>query len=398
MKFENGAVTYASGMRWLAISLMCATVTACGTTHGPVRKSHGKEYFSESEYGVKASPRVAYGNNIPKGGGRYMLGNPYVVKGQWYYPKEDFSYSKVGIASWYGSAFHGRVTANGEVYDQNSLTAAHPTFPLPSYARVTNVENGSSIVVRVNDRGPYHPGRIIDLSNKTAQMLDLKDSGTGDVRVQYVGKAPLDGHDEPYLMASYIPKGSRLMNPGGQIATGVMVASNSKRITADELPDYAPAPNRAPRRPAVALAPVAAPAAYSQTAYAGSTPTSNYGRSAQDPNLVWGGQAPMPRPAPVQSAAQMAPAQAMPSGGVFEVVLPQIGPIPYERPDFYRGAVPVASLETPLVAGYQEAPVRTTKVELAFDAVMVRNDGLTQQSILASYHRQHQAQSETAAD
>ncbi len=393
MKFENGAVTYATGMRWFAISLMCATVTACGTTHGPVKRSHGKEYFSEKEYGVKASPRVAYGNNIPRGGGRYMVGNPYQVKGQWYYPKEDYSYNKVGIASWYGDAFHGRLTANGEVYDQLNLTAAHPTFPLPSYARVTNIENGSSVIVRVNDRGPYHPGRIIDLSNKTADLLDLKGSGTGDVRVQYVGRAPLDGHDQPYLMASYIPKGSRLpgFTPGGgQIATGVMVASNTRRITADELPAYASTPERAPRRMAPALAPAPAavpvPSSYSTVAYAGSTPTSGYGRaaSAQAPAMVWGGQMP---------AGQAALPQAAPSAQM-AVILPEIGPIPYERPDYYRGAVPVASLDSPLEAAYQDAPVKTVTVQLAFDAVMVRNDGLTQDSILAAYHRQHQAKTQ----
>jgi rare lipoprotein A len=375
-------------MRWFAISLMCATVTACGTTQGPAKKrSHGKEYFSESEYGVKASPRVAYGNNIPKGGGRYMLGNAYEVKGKWYYPKEDYAYNKVGIASWYGDAFHGRLTANGEVYDQLSLTAAHPTFPLPSYARVTNVENGSSIVVRVNDRGPYHPGRIIDLSNKTADMLDLKDSGTGDVRVQYVGKAPLDGHDQPYLMASYIPKGSRLPGfvPGGQIATGVMVASNTKRITADELGDYEVTPQRAPRRTAPALAPVPA-AVPIPVAYSGSTPTSGYNRAqAPEPNMVWGGQMP----------AGQAPAPQMAPTGQITVILPAIGPIPYERPDSFRGAVPMASLDTPLEAAYQEAPVKTVTVQLAFDAVMVRNDGLTQDSILAAYHRQHEAKTQT---
>jgi rare lipoprotein A (peptidoglycan hydrolase) len=87
-------------------------------------------------------------------------------------PKEDKRYAKVGLASWYGDAFHGRLTANGEVYDMTHLTAAHPTMPLPSYARVTNLKNGSSVIVRVNDRGPYHEGRIIDVSERAAQMLD----------------------------------------------------------------------------------------------------------------------------------------------------------------------------------------------------------------------------------
>ncbi|KZS51650.1 MULTISPECIES: septal ring lytic transglycosylase RlpA family protein [Rhizobium] len=365
MKLEYGAASFATTARWLAISAMCATVAACGTTQAvPKKKSHGKEYFSESEYGVKASPRVATGNNIPKGGGRYIVGNPYEVKGRWYYPKEDFSYNKVGVASWYGSAFHGRLTANGEVYDQMHLSAAHPTFPLPSYARVTNLESGSSVIVRVNDRGPYHEGRIIDLSNKTADMLDLQHSGTGKVRVQYVGRARMDGHDMPYLMASYVPKGSRIpgVNPEGQIATGVMVASSSRKITRDQLQnseDYE--------------TPANVPVPMSATSYAGSTPSARYNA------------------APVAAPALAAPAHVLVAPSApsatnaapsFDqmVVLPEIGPMPYERP---LGS---------LALGYQNEDVKTVTVDLAFDAVMVRNDGLTQESILAATKR-HQAKS-----
>jgi len=365
MKLEYGAASFATTARWLAISAMCATVAACGTTQAvPKKKSHGKEYFSESEYGVKASPRVATGNNIPKGGGRYIVGNPYEVKGRWYYPKEDFSYNKVGVASWYGSAFHGRLTANGEVYDQMHLSAAHPTFPLPSYARVTNLESGSSVIVRVNDRGPYHEGRIIDLSNKTADMLDLQHSGTGKVRVQYVGRARMDGHDMPYLMASYVPKGSRIpgVNPEGQIATGVMVASNSRKITRDQLQsseDYE--------------TPANVPVPMSATSYAGSTPSARYNA------------------APVAAPALAAPAHVLVAPSApsatnaapsFDqmVVLPEIGPMPYERP---LGS---------LALGYQNEDVKTVTVDLAFDAVMGRNDGLTQDSILAATKR-HQAKS-----
>lgn len=214
---------------------MCAVAASCSTTkeHTPRKKQRSKEYFSESEYGVKASPRVYYGRNVPKGGGRDQTGKPYQVKGKWYVPKEDKSYDKKGLASWYGSAFHGRLTANGEVYDQYHLSAAHPTFPLPSYARVTNLENGDSVIVRVNDRGPYHPGRIIDLSNKAAEMLEVQNKGTVKVRVQYVGRARMDGKDMPFLMASFTKKGERIKryNPGGEIATGVMVASNDKKFT-----------------------------------------------------------------------------------------------------------------------------------------------------------------------
>lgn len=221
--------------RLLAISLMCAAAASCASTKDTTtqKKRRSKEYFAESEYGVKASPRVAYGRNIPKGGGRDITGKPYRVKGKWYVPKEDKDYDKVGLASWYGSAFHGRLTANGEIYDQYHLSAAHPTFPLPSYARVTNLENGDSVIVRVNDRGPYHPGRIIDLSNKAAEMLEVQNKGTVKVRVQYVGRARMDGKDMPFLMASFTRKGDRLkrFNPGGEIATGVMVASNDKKFS-----------------------------------------------------------------------------------------------------------------------------------------------------------------------
>jgi len=359
MKLEYGAASFATGVRWLALAAMCAAVTACGTTsQAPKKRAHGKEYFSEKEYGVKASPRVVEGGPIPKGGGRYLVGNPYQVKGKWYYPQEDFSYSKTGIASWYGSAFHGRLTANGEVYDQLSISAAHPTFPLPSYARVTNIENGSSIIVRVNDRGPYHEGRIIDLSNKTADLLDMKHSGTGRVRVQYVGKARMDGHDMPYLMASYTPKGSRIpsVDPGGQIASGVMVASNDHRITSDQLRSLGTL--TVPQTSKV-------PVPMSATAYGGSTPSARYNA------------APVPAQAPAQAFGTM----AAPQGYGEMVVLPDIGPIPYERPNGWGSS---------LAMGYQET--ETVTVPIAFDAVMVRNDGLTQESILAAYKRQYAKQ------
>ena len=190
------------------------------------KKTRSKESFSESEYGVKASPRVAFrGWRLQRGSGRDQLGKPYQVRGRWYYPKEDKHYAKVGLASWYGDAFHGRLTANGEIYDMKHLTAAHPTMPLPSYARVTNLKTGSSVIVRVNDRGPYHEGRIIDVSERAAQMLDYANIGTAQVKVEYVGRAPLDGDDDQYLMASYHP-GNRAPDPSDGLPTGVMVAMN----------------------------------------------------------------------------------------------------------------------------------------------------------------------------
>ena len=117
-------------------------------------------------------------------GGVYKVGEPYQVGGVWYTPVEDYRYDETGIASWYGADFHGRATANGETYDMNEVTAAHKTLPMPSLARVTNLENGRSLIVRVNDRGPFVAGRIVDLSRRSAQLLGLEGQGTGKVRVQ----------------------------------------------------------------------------------------------------------------------------------------------------------------------------------------------------------------------
>lgn len=113
----------------------------------------------------------------------YKIGKPYQVSGVWYYPKADYKYSETGIASWYGPGFHGKRTANGEVYDENGLTAAHKTLPMPSLVRVTNLENGRSIQVRVNDRGPFETGRIIDMTRRGAQLLGFVERGTARVRV-----------------------------------------------------------------------------------------------------------------------------------------------------------------------------------------------------------------------
>lgn len=220
----------------VAIAATAGFLAACTSTQPKAMvnvKKQSKEYFAESEYGVKASPRVtAKESNLPRGGGRDQIGKPYKIKGKVYYPKEEKGYKKTGLASWYGDAFHGRLTANGEIYDMTNLTAAHPTMPLPSYARVTNLANGSSVVVRVNDRGPYSNNRLIDLSKRAAEMLDYTETGTAKVRVEYVGRAPLDGEDDQYLMASYRP-GNRAPDPSDGMPTGVMIAMNGPTPTTD---------------------------------------------------------------------------------------------------------------------------------------------------------------------
>jgi rare lipoprotein A len=191
------------------MSALCLTLAACSSA--PTGKKKVK--FSEAKYGVPASPKIVTGNKpVPKGGGRFVVGKPYKVAGKWYHPKDDPNYQSVGLASWYGPTFHGRQTANGEVFDRNALTAAHTTMPLPSYARVTNLENGRSLIVRVNDRGPFHGKRTIDLSERAATMLDTKSKGVAKVKVEYIGRARLDGLDEKYLLASY--RGPGAVQPG----------------------------------------------------------------------------------------------------------------------------------------------------------------------------------------
>ncbi|MDP1868685.1 MAG: septal ring lytic transglycosylase RlpA family protein [Bradyrhizobium sp.] len=157
----------------------------------------------DPKYGVSSSPRVvAMGDPVPKGGGTYRVGKPYTVAGRVYVPEDDPNYRAEGMASWYGDDFHGRLTANGEVFDMTSLTAAHPTLPIPSYARVTNLSNGKSLIVRVNDRGPYHGNRLIDVSNRASELLEFKSKGVARVRVEYVGRAPLEGSDDRQLVAT----------------------------------------------------------------------------------------------------------------------------------------------------------------------------------------------------
>jgi len=143
-------------------------VSACSTTRGPVRApTPGPSTTSDQVQG-----------------GRYKIGNPYQVDGVWYYPAENYAYREEGVASWYGDDFHGKRTANGERFDMNSVSAAHPTLPMPSMVKVTNLDNGRQLNVRINDRGPYKSRRIIDLSRRAAQLLGFDLIGTARVRVE----------------------------------------------------------------------------------------------------------------------------------------------------------------------------------------------------------------------
>ena len=182
--------------RGAAIAVACLMLANCASSN----KFAGRV---DPKYGVSSSPRVVeFGEPVPKGGGTYRIGRPYIVAGRIYVPEEDVNYREEGTASWYGDDFHGRLTANGEVFDMGALTAAHPTLPMPCYARVTNLSNGKSLIVRVNDRGPYHGNRLIDVSNKAAELLEFKGNGVARVRVEYVGRAPIEGSDDRQLIAT----------------------------------------------------------------------------------------------------------------------------------------------------------------------------------------------------
>ncbi|TCR66638.1 rare lipoprotein A [Bosea sp. BK604] len=226
------------------------------------RRGRSKEIgaFPSSKYGP-ASPRVvADGEPVPKGGGRQLVGRPYSVAGKRYAPYDKpVGYTQIGTASWYGEAFHGRRTANGEVYDRLGISAAHPTMPLPAYARVTNLLNSRSIIVRVNDRGPYHSGRVMDVSQKTADALAFRHLGTARIKLEYLGQASLAGSDDRLLLATLRTDGQPAAIPGTSART--MVASNapvlvdrSRSADLDEVP-----PREESFRPEPAPAPVSQP-------------------------------------------------------------------------------------------------------------------------------------------
>lgn len=166
--------------------------------------------------------------------GDYKVGKPYQIAGVWYYPKVDMTYDRTGIASWYGPGFHGRRTANGEIFDQNALTAAHPTLPMPSMVLVTNLDNGRVLKVRINDRGPFKNGRIIDLSRRSAQLLGFERKGTAKVRVQIL-------EDETRQLAA--------VAQGKQLAAAAPEAVPVEGVSAVSLDD--PAASQGPAAPAV---------------------------------------------------------------------------------------------------------------------------------------------------
>lgn len=180
----------------LSLSVAACSGSGTSTSSAPVVSS------------APTSPGAANGERAPDHPGALKVGNPYQINGVWYHPAIDFDYRETGIASWYGPGFHGKQTANGEIYDQNLLTAAHRTLPMPSMVKVTNLENGRQLTLRVNDRGPFSRGRIIDVSSRAADLLDFKGQGVARVRVEIL-------EDESRRLAA------------GSGATGTSVAASS---------------------------------------------------------------------------------------------------------------------------------------------------------------------------
>jgi len=165
-------------------------------------------------------------------GGVYKVGTPYKVMGQWYYPAVQPEYDETGVASWYGPKFHGKRTANGEIFDQNALTAAHKTLPLPSWVEVTNLQTKKSLIVRVNDRGPYAHNRIIDLSKASAQRLGIIRAGTAPVRVRVVRPRTQKVASTPPPSASAAVQGE---NPRLFVQVGAFSDPMNAKALADRL-------------------------------------------------------------------------------------------------------------------------------------------------------------------
>jgi rare lipoprotein A len=343
--------------RAVAVSGVCALALA-GCNAVTTSDGGGGDGINDAALGVAASPRVTdQETNLPRGGGRAQVGRPYRIAGRLYTPREDPNYDRTGIASWYGPGFHGRLTANGEVFDQYTLSAAHPTLPLPSYVRVTNLENDRSVMVRVNDRGPFAHDRIIDLSKRAADVLAFRGDGIARVRVEYEGRAPLHGQDVAWLEASAEING-RPINGGDP---NIMLA----------------------RAPVPAPTPAAAPAQAAFVATSGAAPVPQQGvpQRASFLDTLFG----QPQQPQVQRAPAITPAVApagspmvlAPPSGSQAAVTPAFAPAQSQPAASLVPNAPIPSaaigfmatdLETGFTQRNQSSLAQTARIELAHRA------------------------------
>src|SRR4051794_37428148 len=227
MKRASKALLGPAWLVWGKIALAALGLVGCAET---TLVTNGSKIATEDR------------NSVPP----YKLGRPYQIDGAWYYPKVDYDYNESGIASWYGPDFHGKSTANGEIFDQKALTAAHKTLPMPTIVRVTNLENGRSIEVRINDRGPFKNNRVIDLTRRGAQLLGFEGQGTARVRVQVM-------KEDSILLANKVG-GAQLAyagEPEPQAAGPKPNAAPAGTVVTQKLPpgQAAPAPVAVPVQP-----------------------------------------------------------------------------------------------------------------------------------------------------
>src|SRR6185295_6755164 len=239
--------------RLMALALVAGGLAACSTSE-PLR-TLTSPLSSTSVFPTSTQRPPDDLTPVAKGGGGFKIGRPYELNGRTYVPAEDPNYRSEGIASWYGPDFHGRPTANGEIFDMNCISGAHPTLPMPSYLRVTNLANGRSIIVRINDRGPYAKERVTDLSIGAARALGFYDQGLARVRIEYVGRAPLGGSDDRMLLAT-LRNGSPAPAPSlarvAAAAPFALPSGNEKTsVRGGVTPQRPPAPNAGAPRPVV---------------------------------------------------------------------------------------------------------------------------------------------------
>ncbi len=227
----------------LASAVAVAGCSSKGSYGSKGTATHNSKGESLAGFAGKGSPFFRGNGKIPRGGGKFHVGKPYEVAGIWFKPKEQPGYDRKGAASWYGEAFHGRKTSNGEYFDMNMLSAAHPTLPLPSYAKVTNIATGKSVVVRINDRGPFVGTRIIDLSKRTADVLQFRIKGKANVRVQWIGNAPLNDQGAHLAMMN------KKLGQGASVNSLVAAASGRADRNEDvQMANYEPEPTDQFRR------------------------------------------------------------------------------------------------------------------------------------------------------
>lgn len=305
--------------RLLACSALCGLGIALGGCNSQTASTGGAAPVDRfnARYGVSSSPRVVEeGRPVPRGGGVYRVGRPYTVAGRRYTPFEKRDgHTETGIASWYGRQFHGRLTANGEVYNMHMLSAAHRTMPMPSYARVTNMANGHSLVVRVNDRGPFHGNRVIDLSQRASNMLNFRGQGLARVKVEYLGRASLEGSDDRVLLATLRTDGRPAPRP--QQVTETMIASAAPQTV----------PDPAPRAPAVQTAPAVQVAAAPAPTFGFFRQEARSAPAAGSPDM----RQPDPSPSVAPIIQASAPPAAAPQAAESAVTLAS-APLPPERP------------------------------------------------------------------